>query len=63
MDSPVVVLLAAGPPASELPPALLPDCAIATADDNTKTVAKLIALILIVSFLTHLLPSLRQPTP
>ncbi|MCA6111084.1 hypothetical protein J6497_28270 [Bradyrhizobium sp. CNPSo 4026] len=55
MDSPMVVLLPAGPPACELPPALLPVCAIATADDNTKTAAKLIVLILIVS-LTELLP-------
>jgi hypothetical protein len=50
MDSPVVVLLAAGPPACELPPALPPDdCAIATLDDKPRTAAKLIVFILIVS--------------
>jgi hypothetical protein len=50
MDSPVVVLLAAGPPACELPPALPPDdCAIATLEDKARIAAKLMVLILIVS--------------
>jgi hypothetical protein len=49
MDSPVVVLLAAGPPACELPPALPDDCAIATLDDKARIAAKQIVLILIVS--------------
>jgi hypothetical protein len=40
IDSPVVVLLAAGPPAAELPPAVLPPlCAKAAVPESAKAVA------------------------
>jgi hypothetical protein len=56
MESPVVVLLAAGPPAAELPPAVFPlFCAKASALESTKAVARAIVLILMTvsSFRPH----------
>ena len=60
MESPVVVLLAAGPPACELPPAEFPVCASAGEMPNAKAVMIAIALMFMVS---SLLPPARQSKP
>src|ERR1051325_374140 len=57
MDAPVVVLLAAGPPACELPPAVPPDvCATASVPLSANAPASRIVLSFIECFLRFMAP-------
>jgi hypothetical protein len=51
VDSPVVVLLAAGPPACELPPALLPPLWAIASDDESANAAASINVLEFMGFL------------